>query len=439
MKYYLGIDLGASSGRHIVGYYDENNKLILDEVYRFDNGFSSNDPSKLFWDINNIFTEVKIGIKKAILKYKKIESMSIDTWGVDYVLLDNDKEIMPVYGYRNNRTKSVIDKVHNIISFEELYNITGSQFQEFNTIYQLYWDKLNGRLEKANNFLYIPEYLMYKLTGVMKHESTIASTSNLLDKDSLEYSKYIINKLGLKEDLFNKLSKPGEIVGYFKKDIIEEVGGNILVKLCATHDTGSAVEGIVMDGKSIYLSSGTWSLLGVKVNNVITSKKAMECNYSNELGPNYIRFQKNIMGLWIIQCLSKEMNIDFSKMVEISMKSLYKEIYDVNDNCFLATSNMKEEIIKWFKSKGIEAPKLDCDIINCTYHSLAYSYKVAIDELEDITGDKYENLYIVGGGAKNSYLNELACLYTSKNIIAMPIEGAAIGNILIQMRNNYEK
>lgn len=438
MKYYLGIDLGASSGRHIVGYYDENNVLQLDEVYRFSNGFDSNDSSKLYWDIDKLYTEVKNGIKKAILKYKKIESLSIDTWGVDYVLMDNDKEILPVYAYRNNRTKSIISDLHNIISFEELYDITGSQFQEFNTIYQLYWDKVNGRLDKANNFLYMPEYLIYKLTGVMMHESTIASTSNLLDKDSLQYSKYIINKLGFNEKLFYKLEKPGKFVGYLKKEIQEVVDGNIKVVLCATHDTASAVEGISMNESSIYISSGTWSLLGVKLNKVINNEKARKANYSNEYGPDYIRFQKNIMGLWIIQCLSKEMNISFTDMVKLSQESSYQEIYDVNDNCFLVTSNMKNEIINWFKRRNIDYPKQDMDIINSTYHSLAFSYKLAIEELEDIISQKFDNLYIVGGGAKNEYLNSLTKKYTLKNVIALPVEGAIIGNILMQMRNSNE-
>ena len=438
MKYYLGIDLGASSGRHIVGYYDENNVLQLDEVYRFSNGFDSNDSSKLYWDIDKLYTEVKNGIKKAILKYKKIESLSIDTWGVDYVLMDNDKEILPVYAYRNNRTKSIISDLHNIMSFEELYDITGSQFQEFNTIYQLYWDKVNGRLDKANNFLYMPEYLIYKLTGVMMHESTIASTSNLLDKDSLQYSKYIINKLGFNEKLFYKLEKPGKFVGYLKKEIQEVVDGNIKVVLCATHDTASAVEGISMNESSIYISSGTWSLLGVKLNKVINNEKARKANYSNEYGPDYIRFQKNIMGLWIIQCLSKEMNISFTDMVKLSQESSYQEIYDVNDNCFLVTSNMKNEIINWFKRRNIDYPKQDMDIINSTYHSLAFSYKLAIEELEDIISQKFDNLYIVGGGAKNEYLNSLTRKYTLKNVIALPVEGAIIGNILMQMRNSNE-
>lgn len=432
MKYFLAIDIGASSGRHIVGYMADN-ELITDEVYRFTNGVKRED-EHLIWDVKYLFDEVKNGIKIALSKYENIESMSIDTWGVDYVLLDNDNEILPVYAYRDSRTKKIIDKVHNIISFNDLYKITGSQFQEFNTIYQLYDDYLTKRLDKATDFLYIPEYLMYKLTGIKKHEYTNASTSGMLDAITNDYSKEIISKLGLKTSLFKELSKPGVVVGEFSDDIQKEVGGNIKVVLCATHDTASAVEGIAMNGNSPYISSGTWSLLGIKVKNPITSEKALLANYSNEYGPNYIRFQKNIMGLWVIQCLAKEMKLDFPTMVKMSEESSYTSLFDVNDECFFASLNMKQEIINWYIKNNIEPPKDNRDIINATYLSLANSYKIAIDELESITNEKYDELYIVGGGAKNTYLNKLTQQFTNKKVIALPIEATAIGNLLIQMK-----
>ena len=437
MKYYLGIDIGASSGRAIIGYIKDN-KLELDEVYRFPNSVIM-DNNHLIWDINNIFNEVKNGIRKALEKYPHIESMSIDTWGVDYVLMDGDKEILPCISYRDTRTNEVIDIVHKIIPSEELYNITGCQEQSFNTIYQLYWDKVNGRLDKANNFLMIPEYLIYKLTGVMVHEYTNASTTSLLDSHTFNYSDEIIKRLGFKKELFKSISKPGRVVGELSKSIQEEVCGNILVKLCATHDTGSAVEGIPIEDDNPYLSSGTWSLLGIKNSSVINNSKARLANYSNEYGPNYIRFQKNIMGLWIIQRLSKEMNLDFKEMVQLSKESSYKEIFDVNDKVFLSSLNMKDEIINWFKRNNKTLPKDNKDIINATYLSLAYSYSIAIKELEDITNKKYSKLYIVGGGAKNSYLNELTINYTGLDVIALPIEATAIGNIINQMEDSCEK
>ena len=434
MKYYLAIDIGASSGRHIIGYY-KNNELALDEVYRFKNGVKEKN-NHLIWDIDNIFQEVKNGIKIALKKYPSIESMSIDTWGVDYVLLNNDKIIYPVYSYRDNRTEENIDKVHNLISFDELYKITGSQFQKFNTIYQLYTDSINDRLNNATDFLMIPEYLIYRLTGIKKKEYTNASTTGMFDYNNKCYSQEIINKLNLKKDLFTKISYPKEKVGYFKEDIIKEVGGNILVKLCASHDTASAVEGITIKDNNPYISSGTWSLLGLKIDHLINNEAAKKANYSNELGPNYVRFQKNIMGLWIIQNLAKQMNLDFATMVKMAKESEYNEVFDVNNPMFLSALDMKIAIKNYFMERKMILPKEDKDYINSTYLSLAYSYKESLDELEKITNQTFKKIYIVGGGAKNKYLNKLTEEFTKKEIVALPIEATAIGNLLVQMEEN---
>ena len=432
MKYYLAIDIGASSGRHIIGYQNEKNELITEEIYRFPN-FLDDINGHLSWNVERLFNEIKFGIKKAILKYSNIQSVAIDTWGVDYVLMNENVEIFPVYAYRDERTEESIKLVHNIIPFEKLYEITGSQFQTFNTIYQLYKDKIDGRLENATDFLMIPEYLAYKLTGNKVKEHTNASTTGLCSLKTNNYSYEIIEKLNLNSKLFNKTYKPGTFVGNFTKDIQKELGGNIPVILCCTHDTGSAVEGIKMEQNAPYISSGTWSLLGIKHKDGINSKEAFEANYSNEYGPDYVRLQKNIMGLWIIQNLSKEMNIGFAEMVNLSKKSNFCNIFDVNDKVFLSTSSMKDEIINWYKNRNLDYPKSNEDLINCTYHSLAYSYKVALDELEKITKEKYSSLYIVGGGAKNQYLNELTEKYTNRKVIALPIEATAIGNLYIQM------
>ncbi|MCI5745701.1 MAG: FGGY family carbohydrate kinase, partial [Erysipelotrichaceae bacterium] len=355
------------------------------------------------------------------------------TWGVDYVLMNNDNEILPCYSYRDDRTDSVINKVHDIIPFEKLYEMTGCQFQKFNSIYQLYYDKINHRLDNATSFLHIPEYLIYKLTGKKVKEYTNASTTGMLDKNTNYYSLEIIEKLDLNKDLFTKLYKPGYVVGDFKDDVKKIVNGNIKVVLCPTHDTASAVEGIKMSENAPYISSGTWSLLGIKINNAITSKEALKANFSNEYGPNYIRFQKNIMGLWIIQSLAKQMNLSFSEMVEMAKNSSYNNIYDVDDPCFLSSLDMKNEIKNWYVKHQMTPPILNKDFINATYHSLAYSYNVAIKELEKITNMTFDKLYIVGGGAKNQYLNDLTKLYCKKEVIALPIEATAKGNLLSQM------
>ncbi|HMM00053.1 MAG TPA: FGGY family carbohydrate kinase [Bacilli bacterium] len=437
MKYYLAIDIGASSGRHIVGWKDEQNHLHTQEVYRFSNGINRTD-GHLVWDIEHIFSEVKEGIKAALVLFPTIDSMAIDSWGVDYVLLSNDEKISPVYAYRDSRTKEAVDLVHSILPFSSLYGITGTQFQPFNTIYQLYTDKITGRSERATDYLMIPEYLNFRLTGHKLHEYTNASTTGLLDIKTKRFSTDVIDKLNLNKRFFERsLYKPGTVVGNFLKEVQDEIGGNILVKLCASHDTGAAVEGIDMTTiNAPYISSGTWSLLGIKMEKGITSLKAMKANYTNEYGPDYIRFQKNIMGLWIIQELAKDINKSFSEMVIMAQSSPYQELFDVNDPVFLATTGMKKEIMDWFYHHNRPLPSSDSDIINATYRSLAKSYQTAMQELEAITNEVYDCLYIVGGGAKNQYLNKLTEEFTKKKVIARPLECAAIGNIYNQMEKD---
>lgn len=431
----LAIDIGASSGRIIVGSYENHQITSLKEIYRFPNGVQKQD-GHLVWDVLTLFSEVKIGLKKALEEYHDLASMSVDTWGVDYVLLDeNDKEILPVYAYRDTRTEKVINHVHAKISFSRLYEITGSQFQVFNSIYQFEDDLEKGRLAKAKSFLNIPEYLLFKLGGKKVHEYTNASTTGMLDSDKKEYSKEIIQALGFPSSLFTPLSYPGEYLGEMSKEVQEEIGGNIPLYLGACHDTGAAVEGIPdLDFHSLYLSSGTWSLLGVKSKVAIKSDLAKEKNYSNETGPDYIRFQKNIMGMWLIQGLAKQMNLDFPTMVKMAKSSSYQTLFDINDARLLSSLDMKESIKMLLKEKGADLPIEDADYINSVYHALAYSYKQAIDEVESITGQTYQTLKIVGGGAKNEYLNELTANYSHKQVIALPIEATSIGNLLSQKK-----
>lgn len=421
MKYYLAIDIGASSGRHIVGW-KENNEIKTEEVYRFDNGVKHYE-NHLIWDIDNLEKEVKVGIDKALEKYK-IESLSIDTWGIDYVLLKNDKTIYPVYSYRDTRTDKVVDEVHSIISFDELYEHTGSQFLPCNTIYQLYDDLKNNRLNNATDFLMIPEYLLYRLSGTKCKEFTDATTTGLINHDTLEFDKEIINKLGLPERLFKKLEQPKKYLGEYK---------GIKVILCATHDTGSAVEGIPMEGNEPYISSGTWSLLGIKTKRPITNLGSMKANYSNEGGVGYNRYQKNITGLWLVNELRREMcpDMDFVKIAMIAEESNYDETIDANAQEYLSPKSMKEAFEKNLNNKPITMG----DYFRCAYRSLALSYAQAIEELENNTNKKYNNIYIVGGGAKNKFLNSLTEKYTGKRVIALPIEATALGNLKIQMED----
>lgn len=430
MKKYLAIDIGASSGRHIVGWM-EDGRMVTQEVYRFANGMKEQN-GHLVWDIADLFVQVKRGIAQAFSQYSDITSLSVDTWGVDYVLLRNDKEILPCYAYRDHRTEAVIDSVHAKVPFHELYMHTGCQFQTYNSIYQLYSDLHSGRLSDATDFLMLPEYLIYKLTGVKRKEYTDATTTGLVNAETGEFDKEILSKLMLPARLFPKLSQPGETVGNLLPEIAAEVGGQCAVKLCATHDTASAVEGIPMEGNYPYISSGTWSLFGVKTFKPLTDEKSENTNYSNEGGVGYNRYLKNIMGMWVVNSLRSEMCPEkpFAEIVQEAECSKYEEMVDVNCDAFFAPISMKVS----FDTLLSKRPKTQGDYFRCAYRSLALSYKNALDELERNTGKCYDKLYIVGGGAKNKFLNELTEKFTQKKVIALPIEATAIGNLLVQMR-----
>ena len=433
MKYYLAIDIGASSGRHIVGYL-EGGEIKTDEVYRFPNGMDKLD-GHLVWDTERLFKEIKAGIKLVFEKYGKIESLSIDTWGVDYVLFSGDKEIMPAYAYRDSRMDEVIDKVHAIVPHTELYRKTGIEFQKFNTVYQLYADKLAGRLDNATDFLMLPEYFMYKLTGVKKKEFCEGTTTSLVNVKTHEFDKELFERLGYPLEMIKPLSKPGTLVGRLSEQVAEEVGGSTDVVFCPTHDTASAVEAIEMVENAPYISSGTWSLLGVKSVDAITDEGSRLAGYSNEGGVGYYRYQKNITGMWLIQSLRSELCPDtsYGEIAEMASKSDYVNTFDVNSPKFSSPESMKEAIREDLVSRGFDAPATPADYFNSAYVSLAYGYKKAISDMEKNTGKVYPAIYIVGGGAKNGYLNALTEKITGKRVVALPIEATAIGNLKTQI------
>ncbi len=427
-KYYLAIDIGASSGRHIVGWAEDG--IQTEEVYRFPN-FVDRVGKNLYWDTERLFGEIVEGIRIALQKFPKIESLAIDTWGVDYVLLDEKgNEILPCHAYRDGRTEDVVEKVHTLMPPEELYKRTGIQFQPFNTIYQLFCDKLSGKLQKASAFLMMPEYFSYKLTGVRKKEYTNASTTGLLDAEKKVFDESIVNALGFPKSLFSDLCQAGEKVGDLTEEIQKKVGGNIPVVFCPSHDTASAFEAISVADDVAILSSGTWSLFGAKLEKAVCSPEGKRSNFTNEGGVGYIRFLKNIMGLWIIGELRKEFDTDYATMVDEGRISGYEEIFDVNDASLLAPEKMSEAVLKLLGKESLTRGEL----FSSVYHSLAYSYKVALEELERVTKKRFSSVCIVGGGAKNRYLNELTERYTQRKVIALPIEATAIGNIKSQIK-----
>lgn len=431
MNYYLAIDIGASSGRHIVGW-KENNQFQTKEVYRFPNRVQE-EGGHLVWNTRKLFSNVVVGIMEAFKVFPKIESLSIDTWGVDYVLLKGDEEVYPVYAYRDSRTEVVIPQVHEKMLFSELYHHTGCQFQPFNTIYQLYDEKVNGRLADVTDMLLMPEYLLWKLCGVKAREYTNATTMGMIDAETGEFDMEIVDALGYPRHLFPILSQPSTVLGMLRPEIAQAVGGNCKVVLCATHDTGSAVEGIPMEGNHPYISSGTWSLLGVKTPKPITDAGSEKANYSNEGGVGYNRYQKNIMGMWLVNELQRELcpDMKFPEIVKLAEQSDCEILVNANAPEFLAPKSMKvafDQATGSLQSIG--------DYFRCAYRSLAVSYKEALEELEANTGCTYEKLYIVGGGAKNAFLNRLTEEATGKKVIALPIEATALGNLKIQMEVN---
>ncbi len=426
MKVCLAIDIGASSGRHIAGW-TENGELRTREVYRFPNGVTEKD-GHLTWDIDALDFHVKQGIDEALKEYPQIESLSVDTWGVDYVLMNGGSPVYPCYAYRDSRTEAAIGKVHEKIPFSELYRRTGIQYQPFNTIYQLYADKLAGRLEKASGFLMMPEYLMYRLCGAESHEYTNATTGGMVSAATGEYDEEIIRALELPAHFFRPLQQPGTVIGEYR---------GIRVMLCATHDTGSAVEGIPMEGNELFISSGTWSLLGVKTPRPLTDENSRAANYSNEGGVGYNRYLKNIMGMWLVNRLRGELCPDkpWNEITAEAEEKHFDHLVDVNDPVFLAPESMKAA----FDSKLPHPPKCTAGYFRCAYRSLAEGYRQAIEEIEKNTGTRYQKLYIVGGGAKNQYLNRLTEDATGKKVIALPIEATALGNLKIQIEKGGNK
>lgn len=420
MYYYLAIDIGASSGRHIVGWLD-GGEVKTKEVYRFPNGVSERD-GHLTWDVDALLGHVEAGIDRALTEFGALESLSIDTWGCDYVLLRGDEEVRPCYAYRDGRTEAAIPAVHEKVPFAGLYAHTGCQFQPFNTVYQLCADKEAGRLEGVTDFLMIPEHLLWKLTGVKAKEYTNATTTGLVNAQTGEFDLELIEQLGLPAHLFPGLQKPGTVAGAYK---------GIKAVLCATHDTASAVEGISMEGEQPYISSGTWSLLGVKTPKPLTDEKSRAANYSNEGGVGYNRYQKNIMGMWIVNRLRDELCPEkpFGEIVAEAEASAFDGTVDANAPAFLAPDSMKGAFDGALSAK----PQSVGNYFRCAYRSLAVSYRDAIRELEENTGKTYEKLYIVGGGAKNAFLNRLTEEATGKQVVALPIEATAFGNLKIQM------
>ena len=387
--------------------------------------------------MDRLFGEIVAGMRKCKELGKIPVSMAIDTWAVDYVLLDEQDRILgDTYGYRDHRTDGMDAEVAKNLPETELYAKTGIQKQIFNTVYQLMAVKQKEPelLQRAKTLLMLPDYFGLRLTGNKLSEYTNGSTTQLVNPTTFQWDTDLIRKLGYPEDIFLPLQMPGTKVGQLLPKMQKEVGFDLEVVLCGSHDTASAVMAVPQtSGDGIYISSGTWSLMGIESLKPIINGNAAAANFTNEGGVGYIRYLKNIMGLWIIQCVQKQLVISFAEMVELAKTSTYTRIFDVNAARFSAPQDMRAEIRAALAETG-EAPATDADLINSIYHSLAYCYGEAFRELEALTGQYWDKLYIAGGGAKNATLNELTAHYTGKQVVALPIEATAIGNLRIQMQ-----
>ena len=432
-KYYLAIDIGATSGRHILAHYDENNELVYEEVYRFLNKTIKKD-GHLFWDVDLLFKNIIDGLKEC-KKINKIPAfIGIDTFGVDYCLLDeNDKLVRDIYSYRDFRTDISKVEFEKEMGIDTLFKKTGVYPHSFNTLYQLYDDKMHGLLKKTKTIMYYPCYLAYLLTGVKNNEISIASTSGMLSSKTRAYDEDILNILGINKDIFAPTIEATNIIGELKKDIQEEVGFNAIVKQVYCHDTASATIGAKTNKDEIFISSGTWSLIGVINNKYTNSLEVFDQGFTNELNSKEeIRFLKNIVGMFIINEIEKEQKerINILTIVEMAKKGTnYKEIFDPTEHKFLAPASMEQTIKEDFIARKIEPPKNLEELFYCVYNSLAHAYKKAVEDIEEITHKKYDTIKVFGGGSKNKFLNQLTEDITKKRVIEGPSEATAIGNI----------
>ena len=430
MTYHLAIDVGASSGRFILG--NLNKKIELEEIYRFENGIEFNGEYHV-WNLAKLFDNIICGLKVCKNIGKIPSTIAIDTWGVDYVLMKGDMEILPCVSYRDARTLTTPQEVFEIIPDEKLYSNTGIQSNNYNTLFQLYCDLKSGKMEHADSFLMMPEYLSYKLTGIKKHEYTICTTTGLINAESKTWDLDIINNLGFKKTLFSQVFPSCTSVGKLSNSVKNLVGFDSEVIFCPAHDTASAVCACPLNDTSMFISSGTWSLVGTENSSPILSKEALTSGLSNEGGIDYrFRLLKNIMGMWIFQSIKKELGGKYSydEMMHLAMESNYIKTFDPSSSCFLNPKSMIDAIKNELQDDTLSLN----DVINSAYHSLANTYKNTLLEIEKLTNKKITKIVIVGGGSKDTYLNNLTEEYAKVPVYIGPTEGRPLGNIISQIK-----
>lgn len=438
----LAFDFGASSGRLIAGIYD-GEKVVLEEVYRF-----NNEPvtinNHLHWNLELLYKHILNGLEVASKDRVEFDSIGIDTWGVDYCLLDKEGKPMNwPFHYRDTRTEGISSKMP--IQFEEFYSKTGIQFLPFNTVYQLFAEYKNNpkHNQKAEHLLFIPDLFNHFLTGNKKTEYTIASTSQLLNVNSKKWDFDIIERLGFPKHLFQEIIFPGEIYGMLHEKHMRKIGmiNSVPVISVGSHDTASAVAGIPLEHEdSAYLICGSWSLLGIEIQNPIVNEKSLEGSFSNEGGVlNTIKFLKNINGMFLLQQLKKHYNEIFTRKIDfvdiINAAKLSNKNFSINPNhsLFLSPDNVMEAIESYCISTGQGKPENLGEWAIAIYNGLTQEFKNQLLNLESITGKKIKQIHMVGGGIQDELLCQMTANVTNKKVIAGPVESSVLGNIMIQL------
>ncbi len=443
-KKYIGFDFGAESGRCVVAILKDDH-LELNEVHRFPT-HNYKDESGFHWDVNKIFNEIIYGLKFASERYgSEFESIGIDTWGVDYALIDeNNKLLHDPFHYRDDRTDNIMEEAFSIVGKDKIYSIAGIQFMQFNTIFQLLADMKNdpSKLNNTDKMLLMPDYLNFLLTGAKREEYTIASTTGLINPIKRDWSWELIEAFEIPKNIFAEIVEPGTRLGTLLPEIAEQVGlsSDIPVTATAGHDTAAAVVSVpANDNNWAFLSSGTWSLMGVEIKEPILNENALKYNFTNEGGfENTIRFLKNIIGLWPIQECRRFWNAEgkeysYQYLTDMASKVGNSQRWiNLNDKRFLKAGDMPLKINAFLEETGQNPAKSIGEIIRIVLESLAFNYKKTLEEIERITNNKITKLHAVGGGIQNELLNQLTADALGIEVIAGPVEGTIVGNIGVQ-------
>ncbi|MDD7614486.1 MAG: rhamnulokinase [Clostridiaceae bacterium] len=444
-KRVLAFDFGASSGRAIIGCFD-GDKITLEEVHRF-----SNDPvsvgGTVYWDVLRLFYEIKQGIVKAKIA-GGFDSIGIDTWGVDFGLIDSEGKLMenPVH-YRDARTVGLVDEAFKTMPKEKLYGITGIQFMELNTLFQLISLKKYRpwMLERADKMLFMPDLLAYMLTGKMCAEYSIASTSQLIDLETKSWSEEILDAFGIKKSLFAPLVKPGTVLGELSKEICEECGVDPVpvISVCG-HDTQSAITSVPCeDGNFAFLSSGTWSLFGTELDKPIVNETSMNINITNEGGfDGSTGFLKNIIGLWLIQESRRQWKREGEEYSYADLEKLalaaepFKCFIDPDAPEFVPHGNIPERVREFCRRTGQHVPQTVGEVMRCIYESLAMKYRLTFEKLRECTKRDYPVIHVIGGGTKDGLLCQMTANSCDRTVKAGPIEATVMGNVAVQLMSD---